>query len=51
MSKQSNSLINIPDLPPSIDNAIKNVTDKPSLSIGTVYSIYPYKTGANLFLS
>ncbi len=38
MSEQSNSLINIPDLPPSIDNAIKNATDKPSLSIGTTFS-------------
>ncbi len=38
MSETSSSLINISDLPPSIDNAIKNVTDKPSLSIGTTFS-------------
>lgn len=38
MSEKSIGLINIPDLPPSVDNAIKNATDKPSLSIGTTFS-------------
>lgn len=38
MSEKPNSLINIPDLPPSIDNAIKNITDKPSCSIGTTFA-------------
>lgn len=34
MSEKPNSLINIPDLPPSVDNAIKNATDKPTQNIG-----------------
>lgn len=38
MSETSIGLVNIPELPPSVDNAIKNVTDKPSLSIGTTFS-------------
>lgn len=38
MNNEPISLINIPDLPPSIDNAIKNATDKPTLSIGTTFS-------------
>lgn len=38
MSEKPNSLINIPDLPPSADNALKNLTDKPSLSIGTTFA-------------
>ena len=37
MSDKPDSLINIPDFP-SIDNAIKNVTDKPTLSIGTTFA-------------
>lgn len=36
--KTSIGLVNIPELPPSFDNAIKNITDKPSLSIGTTFS-------------
>lgn len=38
MSDKPSSFINIPDLPPSIDNAIKNATDKPTLSIGTTFA-------------
>lgn len=38
MSEKSSSLINISDLPSSVDNAIKNVTDKPSLAIGTTFA-------------
>lgn len=38
MSEKANNLINIPDLPPSVDNAIKNATDKPSLAIGTTFA-------------
>lgn len=38
MSEKSIGLVNIPDLPPSIDNAIKNATDKPSRSIGTTFA-------------
>lgn len=32
------SLINLPELPDSIDNAVKNLTDKPTLSIGQTIS-------------
>lgn len=35
MSESTNNLINIPDLPPSVDNAVQNLTDKPTRSIGT----------------
>lgn len=38
MSETNNSLISIPDLPPSIDNAIQNLTDKPALSVATTFS-------------
>ncbi|MCM1039822.1 MAG: DUF4393 domain-containing protein [Ruminococcus sp.] len=38
MSENNNSLINIPNLPPSIDNAIQNLTDKPTRSIATTFS-------------
>lgn len=38
MSETNNSFINIPDLPPSIDNAVQNLTDKPTLSIATTFS-------------
>lgn len=38
MNETTNSLINLPDLPDSVDNAIQNLTDKPSLSIGTTFS-------------
>ena len=33
MSDKPSSFINIPDLPQSVGNAIKNATDKPTLSI------------------
>lgn len=36
--KTSIGLVNISDLPPSFDNAIKNATDKPSLAIGTTFA-------------
>lgn len=32
------SLINIPDLPESMDNAMKNITDKPTAAIGNTFS-------------
>lgn len=35
--KTVNTLINA-ELPPSVDNAVKNLTDKPSLAIGTTFS-------------
>lgn len=38
MSEKTNNLINIPDLPPSIDGAIKNITDKPTLAMGTTFA-------------
>lgn len=38
MSDKSIGLVNIPDLPPSVDNAIKNITDKPTLAVGTTFS-------------
>ena len=34
MSENSNPLINIPELPDSIDNAVKNLTDEPTRGIG-----------------
>lgn len=38
MSERPNSLINLPDIPSSVDNAVQNLTDKPSLSIGTTFA-------------
>lgn len=38
ISQTTIGLVNIPDLPPSFDNAIKNVTDKPSIAIGTTFA-------------
>ena len=38
MSEKPNKLINIPDLLPCVDNAIKNLTDKPSLAMGTTFA-------------
>lgn len=38
MSETTNSLINLPDLPDSVDNAFQNLTDKPFLSIGTTFA-------------
>lgn len=38
MSETNNSFINVPDLPPSIDNAIQNLTDKPTQSVATTFS-------------
>lgn len=38
MSEKPTSLINFPEVPPSVDNAVQNLTDKPSLSIGTTFS-------------
>lgn len=41
MSEEKNnksSFIDLPDLPPSIDNAIQNLTDAPTRSIGTTFS-------------
>lgn len=35
--KTVNTLVNA-ELPPSVDNAVKNLTDKPSLAIGTTFS-------------
>ena len=34
MSDKNSSLINLPDLPDSIDNAVKNLTDKPTQGVG-----------------
>lgn len=34
MSDKNFSFINLPDLPDSVDNAVKNLTDKPTLGIG-----------------
>ena len=34
MSDKNSSFINLPDLPASIDNAVKNLTDKPTQGIG-----------------
>lgn len=36
-NKTVNTLVNV-ELPPSVDNAVKNLTDKPSLAIGTTFS-------------
>lgn len=33
MSDKNSSLINLPDLPDSIDNAVKNLTDKPTQGV------------------
>lgn len=38
MSDTHISLIDVPDLPQSIDNAIKNTTDKPTLAVGTTFA-------------
>ncbi len=38
MSENTNNLINIPDLSPSINNAVHNLTDKPTLSVGTTFA-------------
>lgn len=38
MSETTNNLINLPDLPDSVDNALQNLTDKPCLSVGTTFS-------------
>lgn len=38
MSKESTPLIDIPELPPSVDNAVKNLTDKPTQAMGTTFS-------------
>lgn len=34
MSDKNSSLINLPDLPDSIDTAVKNLTDKPTQGVG-----------------
>ena len=34
MSDKNSSFIDFPDLPASIDNAVKNLTDKPTQGIG-----------------
>lgn len=34
MSDKNSSFINLPDLPDSVDNAVKNLTDKPTQGIG-----------------
>ena len=38
MSDKNSSFINLPDLPDSIDNAVKNLTDKPTQGIGQTFS-------------
>lgn len=38
MSDKNSSLINLPDLPDSIDTAVKNLTDKPTQGIGKTFS-------------
>lgn len=38
MSEEPKNLINISAIPNSVDNALKNVTDKPTLSIGTTFA-------------
>lgn len=38
MSNNNSSLIDLPDLPDSIDNAVKNLTDKPTQGIGQTLS-------------
>ena len=38
MSEKPSSLINLPEIPPSVDNAVHNLTDKPTLSIATTFS-------------
>ena len=39
MSDKNSSLINLPDLPDSIDTAVKNLTDKPTQGVGQRYCI------------
>ena len=38
MSDKNSSFINLSDLPDSIDNAVKNLTDKPTQGIGQTFS-------------
>lgn len=38
MSDKNSAFINLPDLPDSIDNAVKNLTDKPTQGIGQTFS-------------
>lgn len=38
MSDKDPSLIKLPELPDSIDNAVKNLTDKPTQGIGQTFS-------------
>lgn len=38
MSDKDSSFINLPDLPDSIDNAVKNLTDKPTQGIGQTFA-------------
>lgn len=38
MSDKDPSLIKFPELPDSIDNAVKNLTDKPTQGIGQTFS-------------
>lgn len=45
--KTVNTLINA-ELPPSVDNAVKNLTDKPSLAIGTTFSDLWYLVFGNI---
>lgn len=38
MSDKNSPLIDLPELPDSIDNAVKNLTDKPTQGIGQTLS-------------
>lgn len=38
MSDKNSSFINLPDLPASVDNAVKNLTDKPTQGIGQTFA-------------
>ena len=38
MSDKNSSFINLPDLPDSVDTAIKNLTDKPTQGIGQTFA-------------
>ena len=38
MSDKNSSFINFPDLPASVDNAVKNLTDKPTQGIGQTFA-------------
>lgn len=48
MSDKNSSLINLPDLPDSIDTAVKNLTDKPTQGVGQTLADMWYIPGISM---